>query len=249
MAGLCVALFACGAGAASPASGESPAASASALYNLKAYPLASFVWLPSSPHPGQVISLVSTSSDHTSPIIEYAWDLADNGPFGPFAAGGAATSTTFPTPAEHQVRLRVTAADHLSSTAVETIRMSTPAPGVLLPFPVVRILGRVYGTGVRLRELGVKAPAGARITLSCQGAGCPARSAARLAAGGAGRLRLVRFRQFERYLPARAVVQIRVSKGSTIGAYTRFTVRRRKLPLRVDSCLAPTGVKPIACPP
>jgi hypothetical protein len=246
--GAWIALIAGGAGLACHAWGDSSTAVPAAVYNLRAYPLASFVWFPSSPHTGQPFSLVSTSMDRTSPIVAYAWDVADNGPFGAFKSGGPVTSTTFATPASHQVRLRVTAADHLSSIAVETIHMSTPPPGVLLPFPVVRIVGRVFGTGVRLRQLGVQAPAGARITLSCQGGGCPARSTGRLAAAPPGRARLIRFRQFERYLPARIVLQIRVWKGSDIGAYTRFAVRRRKLPLRVDSCLDPAGLKPIACP-
>ena len=245
-----VTLLVGGAGPVSPAPGVPPiAASPAALYNLKAFPLASFVWFPSSPHTGQPISLVSTSSDRTSPITGYAWDTSDNGPFGPFKPGGPVTSTTFPTPASHQVRLRVTAADHLSSTAVETIQMSPPPAGVLLPFPVVRIVGRVFGTGVKLRQLGVRAPANARIAVSCLGGGCPVRSAHRLAAAKGGHVRLVRFKQFERYLPARAVLQVRVSRGTEVGAYTRFTVRRHKLPLRVDSCLDPAGIRPIACPP
>ena len=250
MAALWIALMTSGTASVTLASAESSTtASASALYNLKANPLASFVWFPSSPHPGQLISLVSTSTDRTSPIIEYAWDVADNGPFGPFKAGGAVTSASFPTPAGHQVRLRVTAADHLSNVAVETIRMSTPPPGVLLPFPVVRIVGRVFGTGVKLRQLGVRAPAKARITVSCVGGGCPARSVRLLGATRRGHVRLVRFTKFERYLPAPAALQIRVSMGTEIGAYTQFTVRRRKLPLRVDSCLDPAGIRPVACPP
>jgi hypothetical protein len=58
----------------------------------------------------------------------------------------------------------------------------------------------------------------------------------------------VSFRKFERFLPAGVVLQIRVSKPGKIGAYTRFHVRRRKLPVRSDSCLDLAGVKPIACP-
>ena len=123
-----VALFTC-AGSAFSVPCESSTAVAAA-YNLKAYPLASFVWFPAFPRVGESISLVSTSTDLTSPITGYAWDLADNGPFGVFNASGPVTTTTFATPASHQARLRVTAADHLSSIAVETIHMSTPPPGV-----------------------------------------------------------------------------------------------------------------------
>jgi hypothetical protein len=227
---------------------ESPSAIPAAAYNLKSYPLASFVWFPVSPNTGQPLSLVSTSTDATSPITAYAWDVADNGPFGPFEAGGPARTTTFATPASHQVRLRVTAADHLSSVAVETIHMSTPPPGVLLPFPLVRIVGTVFRSGVRLRLLAVKAPAQARIAIGCQGGACPARSTRRLAASRGGRALWTEFRRFERYLPARMVLEIRVSRGGEIGAYTRFVIRRRRLPLRADSCLDPAGTKPIVCP-
>jgi hypothetical protein len=120
-----VALVTGAAGSAFSVPCESSTAVAAA-YNLKAYPLASFVWFPAFPRPGESISLVSTSTDLTSPITAYAWDLADNGPFGAFKDGGPVTTTTFATPASHQARLRVTAADHLSSIAVETIHMSTP---------------------------------------------------------------------------------------------------------------------------
>ena len=241
-----VALFTC-AGSAFSVPCESSTAVAAA-YNLKAYPLASFVWFPAFPRVGESISLVSTSTDLTSPITGYAWDLADNGPFGVFNAGGPVTTTTFATPASHQARLRVTAADHLSSIAVETIRMGTPAPGVLLPFPLVRIVGNDFHSRVRLRLLAVQAPARSSITVSCRGRSCPARSLRRIAASLPGRLMWTRFRQFERFLSARLTLEIRVSRASEIGAYTRFVVRRLKLPLRVDSCLDPAGIRPIACP-
>jgi hypothetical protein len=241
-------LFTSAAGSVSAAPGESPAAISAAAYNLRAYPLASFVWFPRSPHTGRPVLLVSTSTDLTSPITAYAWDTSDNGPFGAFEAGGPAITTTFATPASHQVRLRVTAADHLSSIAVERIDMSTPPPGVLLPFPLVRIVGTVFRSRVRIRLLAVKAPVQARITVSCRGLSCPARSARRVAESRRGQLLWTRFRQFERSLSARAVLEIRVSRTGEIGAFTRFVVRRRALPLRVDSCLDPAGIKPIACP-
>jgi hypothetical protein len=59
---------------------------------------------------------------------------------------------------------------------------------------------------------------------------------------------LLTFRRFARSLPAGVTLQIRVAKLGQIGKYTRFTVRRGKLPTRVDSCLDPAGIKPIACP-
>lgn len=243
-----VAVFAGAAALAFPAPCGSSTAVTAAVYNLKAYPLASFVWFPAFPGPGESISLVSTSTDLTSPITAYAWDLADNGPFGAFNDGGPATTATFATPASHQARLRVTAADHLSSIVVETIHMSTPPPGVLLPFPLVRIVGTDFRSRVRLRLLAVEAPAKSRITVSCRGHGCPAKSVGRTAASRPGRLIWTRFRQFERFLSAGLTLEVRVSRGGEIGAYTRFVIRRLRLPLRVDSCLDPAGIRPIACP-
>src|SRR5947208_2342890 len=107
-----------------------------ATYKLSAAPVASFRWFPSSPRVGERFSLVSTSSDLTSPIVAFAWDVADNGPFG----------------------------------------------------------------------------------------------------------------AFQRFLRAGVSLTVRVSKGTNIGAFTRFAVRRGKLPVRADSCLDPAGIKPIPCP-
>jgi PKD domain len=235
--------------ASAPAAvGSRSEAHLAALYNLRGFPRASFRWIPTSPHTGERFLLVSTSTDLTSPIVRYAWDLADDGPFGAFSSGGPATSAAFSTPASHVVRLRVTAANGLSSVATETIHMSVPAPGVLTPFPNVRIAGRLLRSGVMLRLLSVRAPAHARIKVSCDGRGCPVRSIARAAISRAHHLVWTTFPRFERLLPPGITLEIRVSKESEIGAYTRFTVRRHELPVRADSCLGPTGLPPIACP-
>jgi hypothetical protein len=226
-----------------------PHARVAALYNLKSFPRASFTWFPAVPRTGERFLLVSTSKDMTSPIVSYAWDVADDGPFGPFRAAGASTQAAFPTPADHVVRLRVTAADGLSSIVAETIQMSVPPPGVLAPFPDVRISGRVLRGGVRISTLAVKAPVGALIRVSCIGRACPLRSARLTATSPNGHpVAVTRFHSFQRFLPSGATLQIRVTKESEIGAYTRFSVRRHKLPLRVDSCLGPTGLNPVACP-
>jgi hypothetical protein len=58
----------------------------------------------------------------------------------------------------------------------------------------------------------------------------------------------VEFRGFERSLRPGVTLEILVSKPGEIGKYTRFAVRRGKLPERVDMCLDPAGVKPLACP-
>jgi hypothetical protein len=226
------------------ASGEAPQARTDALYKLSAYPLASFLWFPASPHTGEPVSLASTSTDATSPITGFAWDLTD---FGAFEAGPPIITTTFTTPAKHLIRLRVTNGERLSSIATATIQMSTPPPGFLLPFPIVRIVGTIFPNGVKIRRLAVEAPGEARITVTCRRRGCPIRAASRRAPPAPGAT-WIRFRRFERFLRAGLTLEVRVSRGPEIGAYTRFVVRRRKLPLRVDSCLDPAGIKPIVCP-
>ena len=218
-------------------------ASPAATYKLSAPPVASFRWFPSSPRVGEKFSLVSTSSDPTSPIVAFAWDTSDNGPFGPFQPGGPTTSALFSTPADHVVRLRVTAADHLSTVAAATIHMSAPPQSVLQPFPTVRIVGRFVRGGIRLSILRVKAPAEARIKVNCRGRGCPVKAQRRTATASA-----VRFRAFQRFLRTGVSLTVRVSKDAKIGAYTSFAVRRGKLPVRSDACLDPAGVKPIPCP-
>jgi hypothetical protein len=235
-----------GLGTQTPAGSSVPRVEPDALYTLKTPPVASFVWFPAFPHTNERVSLVSTSTDLTSPIRTFAWDLADDGPFGAFVAAGPAVTTTFSTPADHVMRLRVTAANGLSGIAAETIRMSPPPVGVMHPFPIVRIAGTDFASGVKIRLLAVKAPAGARITVSCRGRRCPIKAVSRLVP--LGKAVSVRFRRFERFLRASLTLEIRISREREIGGYTRFTIRRRRLPFRVDSCLDAAGITPIACP-
>src|SRR5207245_1849040 len=68
-------------------------------------PAASFSWYPAAPHVGERVSLVSGSTDATSALTGFAWDVAGTGAF---QAGGQVLSTSFATPGNHLVRLRVT---------------------------------------------------------------------------------------------------------------------------------------------
>ena len=221
-----------------------------ASYNLKGAPVASFVWSPQLPHIGDPITLTSTSTDLGGHIDRYAWDFADNGPFGAFEEGGPVAGASFATPAPHVVRLKVTDGEGVSDVSARTIAMAPPpaSAGVMNPFPIIRIFGRDYAFRVKITQLAVKAPAGARIGLRCLGHRCPIRSAGRRSRSTAGHAKWTPFPNFERFFPAGTIVEIRVSRTSEIGAYTRFHVRRRKLPTRMDSCLDATGIKPIACP-
>jgi hypothetical protein len=59
---------------------------------------------------------------------------------------------------------------------------------------------------------------------------------------------MLAFPRFQRALKAGAVLQIRVSKAGEIGKFTSFTIRRNKLPVRVDACLRPSSSSPSPCP-
>jgi hypothetical protein len=133
----------------------------------------------------------------------------------------------------------------LSSKASEPPRR----PSLMAPFPVVRIAGGQTSRGVRLRLLRVQQmPAGAQLRVLCTGRGCPFRTLRRTIEGGPRGVEPLTLAALQRSLGFGAVVRIFISKPGEIGKYTRFTVRRRGLPERVDTCLDPSGVTPLACP-
>ena len=208
-------------------------------------PSASFTWFPASPHTGEPVALASTSTDPTSPIVGVAWDLADDGVF---EEAGPLISTSFSAPGSHTVRLRVTAADGSSSIAAAPIQVAAPPVGLLLPIPVVRIVGSVRASGFSLRLLSVETPPGARIAVSCSGRGCPLRAETLIAPSTSVGTVTLRIRRFERALPAGVVLEVRVSKIQQIGEYTRLLFRHHRPPVRVDECLDPAGITPVACP-
>jgi hypothetical protein len=208
-------------------------------------PSASFSWFPSSPRAGESVSLVSSSTDPTSAITAFAWDVAGTGLF---ATGGPGTTTAFSTPGNHLVQLRVTDANGLSSVASATIPVGAPLFTLMQPFPIVRITSTRTRSGVRLRQLGVLAAPGAKITVICKGRACPAKSQSHMASVSRARSGFIEFRRFERNLPAGVVLEIRVTRAGRVGKYTRFVVRRGKVPVRFDACLDGLLVKPVGCP-
>jgi hypothetical protein len=208
-------------------------------------PSASFTWVPASPQAGERVSLVSTSSDATSPLTSFAWDLAGNNSF---QAGGPVATTSFATAGNHLVRLRVGDAGGLSSTVAQTIAVRPAAAVLMQPFPIVRIVTTRTRHGVRLKVLSVQAPSGSRMSVRCTGHRCPAKSQSRIATAGHSGLTSVDFRRFERNLPAGMILEVRVYKPGQVGKYTRLSIRRGKGPKRDDKCLAPEGVRPITCP-
>ena len=147
------------------------------------------------------------------------------------------------------MRLLVTSANGLSSVASETINVVGRRVPLMQPFPVVRIAGTETRSRVKLRLLRVQQiPAGARVTVRCRGRRCPLKSASRVAVSRALEASSLEFRAFERSLHFGVTLEILVSKPGEIGKYTRFELRRGKLPTRVDMCLDPAGIKPLRCP-
>jgi hypothetical protein len=114
---------------------------------------------------------------------------------------------------------------------------------LMYPFPVVRLAGSVSDGGARVRTLEVRAPRRSRITVKCQGDGCPAERLRTTSATPR-----VLFRRMAGFLPAGTVIAVRVTKGSLVGKYTRWVIRGGRLPARTDLCLYPSRSKPARCP-
>jgi hypothetical protein len=212
-------------------------------------PAASFAWFPPAPFVGEPVSFASNSTDALSPLTAFAWDLAGNGPL---IGGGPVLGTWFSSPGGHVVRLRVTDARGLSSIVAETIPVALAPPILLQPFPVVRLVGLDTSYGVQLIVFTVLAPVTSRITITCRGHGCPTKLENRLAASRKHKSKrgslLIAFPRFQRSLQAGITLEVRVSKAGRIGKYTKFVIRRGKLPARADACLNPANSQPMPCP-
>jgi PKD repeat protein len=191
--------------------------------------------------------LASTSTDDSSALTGFAWDVLGNGTFAP---GGSVLSTTFTTAGAHHVSLRVAAADGQTSTVTQTITVRTRRLGLMQPFPVIRIAGSDSASGARISVLTAQVPVGAHATVTCRGHGCPRKPEVRVARSAKPHAGVVvlAFRRFQRSLPAGVVLEVRVYKAGMIGKYTSFRIRRSRLPVRVDACVGPTGGKPFTCP-
>ncbi|HST31946.1 MAG TPA: Ig-like domain-containing protein [Solirubrobacteraceae bacterium] len=211
-------------------------------------PVASFTWLPATPTVGQSVSFVSKSTDVSSPITAFGWDMAGNGPFAP---GGALTTATFATAGAHTVRLQVGDALGQSSTVAETVNVAPRTLTLMQPFPIVRIAGAETAGGARIKLLSVQAPPTAKVAVTCKGRGCRTKTETRVVTATskrrAGAITLA-FPRFQRALGAGAVLRISITRNGQIGKFTSFTIRRRKLPVRVDACLRPPSTRPSPCP-
>jgi hypothetical protein len=123
-------------------------------------------------------------------------------------------------------------------------RSAVPAPEIMRPFPIVRIVGRSTGFGARIKLLVVRgAPRGAKVTVRCRGRRCRLRPRGKYVRFGSAR-----FRSFERRVPAGVRIQVFVTQPGRIGKYTSFKIRRTRPPLREDLCVTSVRAKPRRCP-
>ena len=219
-------------------------------------PVASFD-VSASPTAGRPVTFTSTSHVTGGAVASLQWDLDGNGVFND-AAGETATST-YATPGSYTVSLRVTDTSGRTNVAFRSITVRAEpsvsgsgaaprAPGAarpaqfLLPFPIVRIAGRVTGRSTHISLLEVRAPTGARIRVKCAGRGCPRADLTAVAQS-----RPTRFRKMRRTLRAGSVIRVFVRANGRIGKYTQFRIRRARAPQRRDMCLPPTRRGPAPC--
>jgi hypothetical protein len=212
-------------------------------------PTASFSWVPSAPLVGESVALASSSTDLASSITGFAWALT---PSAAFAPGNSLLLTSFSTPGLHQVRLLVTDAAGRSSVATESVPVKAPPAVLMSPFPIVRIAGALTRSGAKINLLTVQAPVSAHVTVLCRGRGCRTKSETQSAKASRNAKHktaavLLSFGRFERSYRARTVLTILVAKPETVGKYTTFVIRRHKLPVRTDACVAAGGSTPIPC--
>ena len=209
-------------------------------------PGASFNFAPEDPRVGDSVEFVSSSCQPGGRLVRQSWDLDGDGQYDD--AEGPQAQMTFSAPGQYSIGLQVTG--RRGATAVERRRVMVetiyvlPRPAssrLLSPFPVVTLGGRLTSQGARVTVLSVRAPLCSLVTVNCRGRGCPARRATSYV----GHRRL---RRFERAYRAGAVITIRVAKGSAIGKYTQFRIRRHAAPTRNDLCLRPGQSKGSRCP-
>jgi PKD repeat protein len=204
-------------------------------------PVAQFAVSDRTPAVGQRIALRSFSYDPDGNLTAQRWDIDGDGDFDENVTGATA-ATRFRRAGSRIVRLRVE--DSRGGVQTETVNIRVRRRSVLMyPFPVVSLAGSVSDGGARVRTLEVRAPRRSRITVKCQGDGCPVERLRTTSATPR-----VLFRRMAGFLPAGTVIAVRVTKGSLVGKYTRWVIRGGRLPARTDLCLYPSRSKPARCP-
>jgi hypothetical protein len=153
------------------------------------------------------------------------------------------TPTPLPLPSESTAAVVAAAPAPAKSTIPNRVLGATAKPKaqMIRPFPVIRIGGTLTKNGAKISVLTVKAPKGVRITLKCQGRGCPLREVAQATS-------LWHIPQFERELRAGVKLTITVTKPGFITKVTTITIRKGKSPARSDMCRMPDATKLSRCP-
>jgi PKD repeat protein len=245
---------------------------ATATFRIHARPTAAFDVSPNTPVVGQKVVLSSSSTDPDGPLSAWAWDLDDDGAFDD-ASGPRVPDVVFTTPGRHEVALRVTDGDGVTDTESEdvevedskwlapitpagTVKPNAPPPTtitakpflrMLSPFPVVRLAGWRTMAGARIEILGVRAPAGSRVLVTCRGKKCPVKKAKRSVA--LKKPKPVRLPRFQRFFPAGSVIEVFVRRNGRLGKYTRFKIQaQRKRWRRMDGCVPPNTTRAVTCP-
>jgi PKD repeat protein len=216
-------------------------------------PTAAFTVSTASAAIGEVVAFDSAASNagESSDTISRHWDLDNDGQFDD--AAGPVAFASFATPGHHTVRLRVTDSAGVSATAAGgvTVRPMPPPPPTpppqLIQGVVVRIKGSVAGKYTKVKRLVVRAPRGANVVVRCVGKSCPkpkkGGQASRVSVG-----RQLRFKQLERRMRSGTRIIVQVSRAGFVGRVTRFRMRTRAAPKRMDLCLPPGATKGTACP-
>lgn len=260
----------CAVGACAALASASPSAGEQGGHQRGHLPTASFIFTPATPLVDETVTFQSTSAPAQGvTITALAWTVSGEGVS--MSGSGSTYTTAFPAPGVYVVTLTATDEDGQSSTTEQAVTVAPgpqspppqappppppPPPGqsralLMQPFPIVTVAGRLTRGGARLQLLSVLAPVGARISVRCAGRGCPRRARVVVAAasGHAGTLTaLVRFRRFERALPAGARLIVTVTAPGEIGKYTSLHIRRGAPPRRADLCMMPAQRLPRGCP-
>jgi hypothetical protein len=210
-------------------------------------PAAAFTYAPLAPLAGDSVVLTSISADPDGPIVSQQWDLEGDMAFDD--GTGPTAEVSFPAAGQYPVRLLVTDRDGATAIASATVTVRERPAEPISPFPLVSMLAAVGQQGTTIRELVVKAPAGARVRVRCRGGGCPFRSFGQTADTQVRSARILRIHRFGKYLlrPG-TVIEIRVTRRGEVGKYTRFLIRKGRPPKRTDLCLVPGSQRPARCP-
>jgi hypothetical protein len=121
---------------------------------------------------------------------------------------------------------------------------------VLVPFPIVRIVGRTTSRGAKITRLTVRAASRNDVISRCVGPSkrCPYKQRTTRIPGERGRVRTIRVRGFERTFRAGVLLRIYVASPGRIGKFTSFKIRRNRAPRRNDGCVADIVLRPVRCP-